>query len=448
MGSKLSTKKKYQMYEVTNANGDYQQVLPETSAEQVTVEKINGQETAYKNVQEAIADIYEKASSSGVIGVKGSAEDTYRKGLVNLSAENVGAQPVFTDGDATIASKSGNIVTIKAGVKQSGGTISNSTGADIALKEVAMTGSYNDLSNKPTLGSAAAKSAVTSIGAVGSDDNIPTEKAVRSAISSLPTPMQFKGSVGESGTITWANLPAAASSNNGHVYKVITEHTTAPVAKVGDTIVSNGSEWIIIPSGDEPSGTVTSVGISVPAGLTASGTPITSSGTIAINYANGYTIPTISKQNSWDLKQDALSAAQLSAVNSGITSEKVSTYDGYATGKQNANSKLSNIAGLTDTNKFLKIDSSGAIVAADVPSGSISVTGGDFTLSGSTGAPITNATLAKVNSLVTSKVYSAVTVDQKGRVTDAGTMIEFGASASAKPSDDLQVGGLFFLPTT
>ena len=36
-----------------------------------------------------------------------------------------------------------------------------------------------------------------------------------------------------------------------------------------------------------------------------------------------------------DDKQDALSAAQLNAVNSGITAAKVATYDGYATGKQN-----------------------------------------------------------------------------------------------------------------
>ena len=35
-------------------------------------------------------------------------------------------------------------------------------------------------------------------------------------------------------------------------------------------------------------------------------------------------------------KQDNLTAGQLNAVNSGITSDKVSTYDGYATGKQDA----------------------------------------------------------------------------------------------------------------
>ena len=44
-------------------------------------------------------------------------------------------------------------------------------------------------------------------------------------------------------------------------------------------IISNGSAWVVIPSGDEPSGTVTSVATGE--GLT--GGPITSSGTIGIN---------------------------------------------------------------------------------------------------------------------------------------------------------------------
>lgn len=55
------------------------------------------------------------------------------------------------------------------------------------------------------------------------------------------------------------------------------------------------------------SGSVTSVNVTVPTGLRVAGVPITSSGTIAISYASGYKIPTTSKQNSWDAKQDAIS---------------------------------------------------------------------------------------------------------------------------------------------
>lgn len=47
-------------------------------------------------------------------------------------------------------------------------------------------------------------------------------------------------------------------------------------------------------------GTVTSVGISVPTGLSVSNTPVTGSGTIAITLAAGHSIPTTSSQASWD----------------------------------------------------------------------------------------------------------------------------------------------------
>lgn len=44
----------------------------------------------------------------------------------------------------------------------------------------------------------------------------------------------------------------------------------------------------------------------------------------------------IASASTWNAKQNALSADQLAATNSGITADKVETYDGYATGKQNA----------------------------------------------------------------------------------------------------------------
>ena len=47
-------------------------------------------------------------------------------------------------------------------------------------------------------------------------------------------------------------------------------------------------------------GTVTSVAVSVPTGLSVSGSPITTKGTIAIALASGYSIPTTAKQTNWD----------------------------------------------------------------------------------------------------------------------------------------------------
>ena len=126
-----------------------------------------------------------------------------------------------------------------------------------------------------------------------------TKQYVDNAIEALPEPMIFKGSLGTGGTIT--TLPAASASNEGFTYKVITAGTYASqTAKVGDTFISTGTEWVLIPSGDEPSGTVTSVGMTVPTGLSVSGSPITSSGTLAVTFASGYSIPTTIKQSNWD----------------------------------------------------------------------------------------------------------------------------------------------------
>lgn len=109
---------------------------------------------------------------------------------------------------------------------------------------------------------------------------------VADALSTLPEPMVFKGTVGaaaDNPTIT--ALPVDGSATVGDTYKVITDGTYAgTAAEVGDTFIcdsktSSTNTWSHIPSGDEPSGTVTNVAAGV--GLTtADGNPITSSGTI------------------------------------------------------------------------------------------------------------------------------------------------------------------------
>lgn len=47
-------------------------------------------------------------------------------------------------------------------------------------------------------------------------------------------------------------------------------------------------------------GTVTSVAMSVPTGLSISGSPITASGTLALSYTSGFSIPSTARQTIWD----------------------------------------------------------------------------------------------------------------------------------------------------
>lgn len=59
----------------------------------------------------------------------------------------------------------------------------------------------------------------------------------------------------------------------------------------------NGTAWV---NGTDTDTGLTSVGISVPTGLTVANSPLTSNGTIAISYGSGYSIPTDAKQTQWD----------------------------------------------------------------------------------------------------------------------------------------------------
>lgn len=105
---------------------------------------------------------------------------------------------------------------------------------------------------------------------------------ITSAISGATV---FRGSLGTGGTIT--ELPEASDSTLGDMYKVITEGTYQSIAaKVGDLFIcgkptgETSPSWTLIPSGDEPSGTVTSISAGTSLKTSTAGA-ITTSGTIS-----------------------------------------------------------------------------------------------------------------------------------------------------------------------
>ncbi len=151
---------------------------------------------------------------------------------------------------------------------------------------------------------------------IGNTSNAPTSGAVKSYVDTavdgvMQTAQQaqvFKGTIGSGGTINTdtvgKKLPVPNRETSGHTYKVITggdysvTDSTAKFTgvKEGDTFIcylksGDTYSWILIPSGDEPGGTVTQVGTGT--GLT--GGPITTAGIIAHQdrpaAAPGYTAP-------------------------------------------------------------------------------------------------------------------------------------------------------------
>jgi len=79
------------------------------------------------------------------------------------------------------------------------------------------------------------------------------------------------------------------------------------------------------------SGSVTSVAMSVPTGLTVSGSPITTSGTLAVSLQSGYSIPTTSSQSNWNTAYGWGDHSSQGYVTSSSLSSSLS---GYATTSQ------------------------------------------------------------------------------------------------------------------
>ena len=74
-------------------------------------------------------------------------------------------------------------------------------------------------------------------------------------------------------------------------------------------------------------GTVTSVGLTLPTGLSVSGSPITTSGTLAVTFTAGYSIPTTSDQTNWNTAYgwgNHASAGYLTGADVGVS---VQAYD-------------------------------------------------------------------------------------------------------------------------
>ena len=90
---------KRKVWRVTDTSGALEQVLVETSAEQVTLADTANKFTS-TNVEGALAEVMQVAQTGGVTGVKGNAETEYRKGNVNITKANIGLGNVDNTADA------------------------------------------------------------------------------------------------------------------------------------------------------------------------------------------------------------------------------------------------------------------------------------------------------------------------------------------------------------
>lgn len=128
------------------------------------------------------------------------------------SAKAVQSKINTLDGTATIASVSNNVVTLKSGISETNGVISNSSENDITLHKIATTGSPNDINVTYNNESVSLQTALTNI-KTGIDNaaSVGTQYIVSNSIQTTPNVASYNG---QTGTLS------PSSTTTGRVYLV------------------------------------------------------------------------------------------------------------------------------------------------------------------------------------------------------------------------------------
>jgi hypothetical protein len=209
---------------------------------------------------------------------------TYRTGAEVLS--DIGGQGALTltttgvSGAATLVGNTLNIPQYQAVlsgtgiVKSTGGTISyltdNSTNWNSAYDNMIVSAAVTGTTTKTLTLTQQDSGTVT---ASWTDDNT---DAVTSVFGRTGAVVATEGDY----SLTQLSDVTITSPSNGQVLKY------------------NGTTWVN--DTDANTGTVTSVGLSAPTGFSVTNSPVTSSGTLTLSFASGYSLPTTASQTNWD----------------------------------------------------------------------------------------------------------------------------------------------------
>ncbi len=435
------------------AADEYLLLHPETDAELVlfTSSSITGVSTVSEALEELEREI-QNATAGSVTGVKGSAEETYRIGNVELTAENIGLgnvdntsdmdKPVSTATQAALDEKQDVLTFDEAPAEDSSNPVKSS---GIYAADAALQANIDAEATARTSGDEALQGNIDSI-EEESGAEIKMDIDDKTYIVTLGLYNKAGDLLGEEQTI---DLPlesvVVGGSYDAEKKEIILE-------------LDNGDE-VEIPVGDLVSGLVSESDFESAVGtLNANITAaiVTAEGYADTAVANGVTeAEGYADTEIAGLKTSLEAEIEAKADASDLTAleTRVSTVEGdVETAKETAEAAEEAASGAKETAEKAQSDvadlQSGEVAAgkADKLSEAVKIAlGGDVSGSadfdGSEDVTIT-ATLSDTG--VVEGTWSAVQVDTKGRVLAGAQVIEVGSEGQEEPSELLAAGGIFF----
>jgi hypothetical protein len=120
-----------------------------------------------------------------------------------------------------------------------------------------------------------------------------------------PSEVGLPQALGITASPTFAGITLSSLANAVQGIALISTTGAIQRVSIGSGLAIQGGA-LVATATSGGSGTVTSVGLSVPTGFSVANSPVTTSGAISLEFATGYSLPTTAKQNQWDATTTSL----------------------------------------------------------------------------------------------------------------------------------------------
>ena len=466
---------KRKIHRVVDAQGTLVQVLPETSAEQVTLADTANNFTS-TNVEGALAEVAEIAKTGGVTGVKGDVETEYRKGNVNITKANIGLGNVDNTADAnkSVASAvkatqdgDGNVIKstyatktevtngLNSKLDKTGGTITRnlSVNGDVTVRGDLMVSGTTTTIESTTLQVTDKLIEV----AHGNTTKLtsPAGLVVPKYDGTNSGALVFDGD----GMAQVGNVVLDANGNIDTTKSGLQTLATRTNLVGGNLVQYDSDDKTLVDSGKKVGDLVTT------------NTKQDITGEKVFRNANGLSTNRINNLSGNAVYDFDSTNVRLGSVSTPTHIRGSEAHPKYEMPSGTAGETVKKDIALVEDIKTTKVDNASRADVAEKVANSLTIKympnqsgvsnafgyygnkpceltfDNDFGFYNvySGGAVETDRATIKLNNTgVTAGSYSAVTVDTRGRVTAGGKSVEWGTTGQTAPSDDLMVGGLFF----